>query len=224
MKTTVIIPAAGMGTRMGCQKQLLPINGIPALFRTLEIFSSHEEIDEIILVAPRNISVKHFTKITAIVDGGSDRQASVYEGLKALSAETVNVLIHDGARPLVTPDIIADILSYVRRGQAAISGVRSKDTIKITGLDNKIESTPHRDNTWLVQTPQGFPKEVILAAHKKAIEEGFSNATDDGVLVERLGTPVFMVEGDYANIKLTTPQDIKIAEALLHMRDLDEGH
>jgi len=219
MKTAVIIPAAGTGTRMGAVKQLILLDSIPVLARTIEAFEYHDEVNEIILAAPENVAEAiqpyRFKKLTAIVEGGPHRQASVWAGLNALSPDTAGVLIHDGARPLVTQKAISDVLTCVRRGLCAISGVKSKDTIKITGENNIIRHTPNRDNIWLVQTPQGFPYHLIKEAHQKAIADGFVG-TDDAMLVERLGTTVRMVEGDYRNIKLTTPDDIHMAEALLH--------
>ena len=221
MKTAVIIPAAGQSTRMGAAKQLMMLGDKPVLLRTLEIFENHEEIDEIVVVTTGNaaevIKTYDFKKIKAIVEGGSYRQASVWGGLLALSSDIAWVLIHDGARPLVTRQVISDILACVRKGYCAISGVKSKDTIKITDEDNNVIDTPDRAQAWLVQTPQGFPYALIKKAHQRAIEEGFIG-TDDAMLIERLGIPVHMVEGDYCNIKLTTPEDISVAEALLHMR------
>ena len=222
MKTAVIIPAAGMGTRMGAVKQLLILKDRPVLSHTLAAFEEHEEINEIILVAPaesmEEIQIKAifpygFKKISAVVQGGLHRQESVWAGLNHLSQDVAWILIHDGARPLVTKQVISDVLAYVRKGVAAVSGVKSKDTIKLTE-DDIVKDTPARDYAWLVQTPQGFPHNLIKEAHIKALAEGFIG-TDDAMLVERLNVPVYMVEGDYRNIKLTTREDVKIAEALI---------
>ena len=223
MKSAVIIPAAGLSTRMGAAKQLMTLGDKPVLFRTLEIFENHEEIDEIVVVTSQDVAefIKThkfaFKKIKAVVEGGTYRQASVWAGLLALNSDVDWVLIHDGARPLVTRQAISDILACVRKGHCAVSGVKSKDTIKIADDGNLVVGTPDRDQAWLVQTPQGFPHALIKKAHQEAMEEGFIG-TDDAVLIERLGIPVHMVEGDYCNIKLTTPGDISIAEALLHMK------
>ena len=219
MKTSIIIPAAGTGSRMGSQKQLLLLAGVPVLYHTIAAFENHEEADEIIVVAPNDMAKAildfKFKKIKNIVEGGCNRQASVWAGIKALSPDTAWVLIHDGARPLVSGKAISDVLAMVRSGFCAISGVKSKDTIKITGEDDVIEDTPVRERAWLVQTPQGFPYHLIKKAHLQAIADGFEG-TDDAILAERMGIPVYMVEGDYSNIKLTTPEDLRVAEALIH--------
>ena len=218
MKTTVIIPAAGTGSRMGCRKCMLLLDGIPVLYRTISAFDNHDEIDEMVIVASKDefdvISDYKFKKPYKITIGGCDRQSSVRAGIDALCCDVTNVLIHDAARPLVTNKIISDTLAVVMQGHCAVSGVKTKDTVKVTDEKNKVQDTPARDNIWIVQTPQGFPHHIIKEAHKQAYETGF-NGTDDAVLVERLGLPVCMVDGDYSNIKLTTPDDMIIAEALI---------
>jgi len=209
MKTAVIIPAAGTGSRMGTEKQLLQLSGKPVLARTIEAFEAHDEIDDIIVVSKHKLT--GYKKVRATIPGGETRQASVREGLKALADDVAWVLIHDGARPLVTQQAISAVLGYVRRGYSAVSGVKAKDTVKITDENNIITATPNREATWLVQTPQGFPREIITEAHKQDFI-----GTDDAMLVERMGVAVRMVEGDYRNIKLTTPEDILLAESFLH--------
>ncbi|MCL2420831.1 MAG: 2-C-methyl-D-erythritol 4-phosphate cytidylyltransferase [Defluviitaleaceae bacterium] len=221
MKTAVVIPAAGMGTRMGAIKQLLMLGSKPVLVHTLEAFENHGEVDEMVVVASQDVAAVilpyGFEKLTAVVEGGLDRQASVWAGLMALSPDVDNVLIHDGARPLVTRQAISDVIACVRQGCCAISGVKTKDTIKIADDGHIVKDTPNREHVWLVQTPQGFPYSIIKKAHQQAIADGFTG-TDDAMLAERLGIPVRMIEGDYCNIKITTPEDMKIAENLLHMR------
>jgi len=219
MKTAAIIPAAGQGSRMGRAKQLILLGGKSVIDRTVEMFDSHAEIDEIIIAASENIHIGDFAKIKRIVPGGGTRQESVRMCLEAVSGDVTHVLIHDGARPLVSSRVISGIIEAISTGGCAVSGVISKDTIKVTGEDNIIESTPPRGKTWLVQTPQGFPLDIIKKAHEAAEADGFTG-TDDAVLAERSGIPVRMVEGDYGNIKLTTPEDILLAEALLHKRTL----
>jgi len=214
MRTAVIIPAAGTSSRMGADKQRLILNGKPVLAHTLATFDSHQGIDEIILVGKDKEIAKGFKKVSTVVEGGSNRQASVWAGLGVLKNDIKRVLIHDGARPLVSHSIISAIL---QRDNCAISGVRSKDTIKIANPDNIVMDTPARENLWLVQTPQGFPYATLVKAHEKAIADGFEG-TDDAVLVERMGIPVEMVEGCYSNIKLTTPEDLLIAEAYIRGR------
>ena len=220
MKTAVIIPAAGTGSRMGVDKQLMPLKGKPVLTYTLAAFDSHDEVDEIIVVAPRNVAdvilPYGFEKVKTVVEGGDNRQASVWAGIQQINSDVTNVLIHDGARPLVTHNAISDVLACVRRGIPAISGVKPKDTIKLADNCNMVKETPNRDKVWIVQTPQGFPAATIIKAHELAITENFLG-TDDAMLVERMGVEIYMVEGDYHNIKLTTPEDRAVAEALLSL-------
>ena len=213
MKIAVIIPAAGLSSRMGTQKQLLMLDGKAVLTRTIEAFENHSNIDEIIVVGPECLAkiVSGFSKVKSLVEGGANRQMSVWQGLCALSEDVDWVLIHDGARPFVSAKVISDILNS---GTCAVSGVKSKDTIKIADVDNVVQSTPNREDLWLVQTPQGFPYHLIKKAHQQAIADGFVG-TDDATLIERMGISVQMVEGDYRNIKLTTPEDILIAEVYI---------
>ena len=221
LKTAVIIPAAGTSSRMGADKQRLLLDGKPVLAHTLEAFNSHEGIDEIILVGKDKEIAKGFSKVSTIVEGGENRQSSVWAGLCALrrrDGDIDRVLVHDGARPLVSHSIISDVLQKMLKSGCAVSGVRSKDTIKITDADNIVMDTPARENMWLVQTPQAFPYSILVEAHKKAIADGFEG-TDDAVLVERMGIPVEMVEACYSNIKLTTAEDLLIAEAYIKQRN-----
>ena len=228
MKTAVIIPAAGSGTRMGQPKQLILLCGKPILTHALSTFVYHTDIDEIILVAPDEVSETAINfisreenetnqllkKIKTVTESGENRQESVYNGLSTVSSDIKYVLIHDGARPIVNKKIVSDIISLIKKGHCAISGIKSKDTVKITNETNIVINTPIRENTWLVQTPQGFPVEVIRNAHVKAKDDGFVG-TDDAMLVERMGIPVMMVQGDYKNIKITTPDDLHVAEMFL---------
>lgn len=211
MKTAVIIPAAGLGSRMGAQKQLILLGDKPVLAHTLEAFDSHPSIDEIIVVGPKSLAdiANSFSKVKSLVEGGANRQESVWNGIKTLSNNVDWVLVHDGARPFVSEKVISDVI-----GKCAISGVKSKDTIKITNDSNIVQNTPDRENLWLVQTPQSFPRHIIEKAHQQAIVDGFVG-TDDASLVERIEIPVQMIEGDYRNIKLTTPEDILIAEVYI---------
>ncbi|MCL1999294.1 MAG: 2-C-methyl-D-erythritol 4-phosphate cytidylyltransferase [Turicibacter sp.] len=217
MKTAVIIPAAGDGSRMGQPKQLLPINGVPMLVRTISAFETHTDIDEILIATSDAIKSEllgyKFTKIRAIMQGGADRQSSVRIALNYLSPEVKVVLVHDGARPLVSAKAISNVLELAKKGKSVISGVKSVDTVKIAENSDKIAQTPDRAKTWLAHTPQGFPADIIKKAHEQAYETGFTG-TDCAMLVERLGIPVYMVEGDHFNIKITVPSDIDIADAL----------
>ena len=225
-----IIVAGGVGTRMNTpiKKQLMMLCGKPVLTHTLLAFERHSEIDGIILVVPGGatgeissaaVAPYCFGKIWATVEGGANRQGSVLAGLKALETlpflQMVDwVLVHDGVRPLVTSKAISDVIACVRQGGCAISGVRTKDTIKVTDENNLVRETSPRECTWVVQTPQAFPYRLLIKAHEQALRDGFTG-TDDSVLAERLNAQVQMVEGDYSNIKLTTPEDMLIAEALM---------
>jgi 2-C-methyl-D-erythritol 4-phosphate cytidylyltransferase len=224
-RVSAIIAAAGKSTRMnaGIGKQYMMLAGKPVLAHTIEAFEKIKLISEIIVVIGREddssfedyiLSRFKFSKISAVVHGGSDRQASVYNGMQAVSEESAVVCIHDGARPLVTPEIILNTITAAYETGAACTGVPVKDTIKKTGSDDIIEKTLDRSRLWSIQTPQTFKKEIIEKAHEIAAEEGFSG-TDDSVLVERLGYPVRMIMGSYKNIKITTPEDLIFAESVL---------
>ncbi len=228
MNTTVLVPAAGMGRRMGASinKQYLQLGGRPVLAHTLELFERHPAIRSIYPIIPAD-EIEFFkekilpdcglTKLGEIVPGGQERQDSVRNGLQQLQVSGIKpdsvVLVHDGVRPLFNPGLIANLIdTAVLRGGAVI-GVPVKDTIKEIE-DELIVGTPQRSRLWQVQTPQAFRFELLFSAYQKAAADDFSG-TDDASLVERLGARVVMVEGDYRNIKITTPEDLIVAEALL---------
>lgn len=223
-KATALIMAAGKGTRMNADinKQYMEIAGIPVLARTLGAFQKCDEIDAIVIVinedelnlCKNNIVERYnFTKVKALVSGGSERQNSVYKGLCSLEDKDGLVLIHDGARPFVSQQNIIDCISAIKTYGACGVGVRLKDTLKISDRDGFVAQTPDRSNLWSIQTPQGFYIPIILAAHEKAIQDDFLG-TDDMMLVERQGIPVKIVEGSYQNIKITTPDDLIIGESI----------
>jgi len=222
---SAIIAAAGKSTRMntGVSKQYMMAAGKPVLAHTIEAFEKTKVISEIIVVISKEddsvfndyiLSRYKYSKLSAVVYGGSDRQASVYNGLQAVSGKSSVVCVHDGARPLVTPDIIIDTISAAYEKGAACAGVPVKDTIKKVGASGIVEKTLDRSKLWSIQTPQAFRKEILEKAHETAAKEGYSG-TDDSVLAERLGYPVHMIMGSYRNIKITTPEDLIFAEALL---------
>ncbi len=219
-----LIVAAGKGTRMGSKisKQFLQINGKPILYYAIKSFAECDKIDSIALVlAEENIEyVKaeiiekyRFDKVKVIAVGGKERQQSVLNGLKALNNCGI-VLIHDGARPFVGKDIIENGIAYAEKYGAVACGVRPKDTIKVMDKEGFSISTPNRDTLIAVQTPQCFNYDLILACHQKADLEGFK-ATDDTMVAEHYGHKVFLYEGDYKNIKITTPEDMLIGEEIL---------
>ncbi|NLK21856.1 MAG: 2-C-methyl-D-erythritol 4-phosphate cytidylyltransferase [Epulopiscium sp.] len=223
--TSVIIPAAGQGKRMGTKisKQYLMIGNKPIIVHTIDRFDQSKLIDEIIVVISKEdldyfkdvILLQYdFNKKIKLVVGGRERQESVYNGLKNISNETDIILIHDGARPFVSEEEIKKSIEGARKYGACAIGVKVKDTIKVSDEDGYIEATPKRNKLWAIQTPQGFKKDIITKAHNKAKEDTFLG-TDDGILVERLGNKVKIIEGKYENIKITTASDLIIGESIL---------
>ncbi len=222
--TSVIIPAAGMGRRMNApvSKQYLQLNGKPILAHTLDAFEKCPLIDEIILVInpeeqqlcrEQVIEAYPYTKIK-VVAGGDTRQQSVYAGLKAVNPLTWIVLIHDGARPLIRQSVIRKSIEETLKHRATVVGVPAKNTIKVINEDGFVEATPDRNYLVEIQTPQTFDYDLIKEAHQKALAAGVVG-TDDAFLVEWLKIPVKIVVGDYTNIKITTPEDLTIAEAII---------
>lgn len=223
MKITAVIVAGGKGTRMGADKNklLLKIGDKEILYYTLNAFERNKKIDDIILVAAKNdikdcerIISGAVTKVKRIIEGGETRRQSVMNGLMAADGDIV--LIHDGARALVTDsEINASIEACIRYGAAA-AGVKCKDTLKV-GRGGFIDGTLDRETTYLIQTPQTFRLDEILALHKRAADEDF-NAADDCMIAERYGVKVRISEGSYDNIKITTPEDMITAEKILERR------
>lgn len=206
----------------GMNKQYLMLAGMPVLAHTISAFEKAEIISDIIIVIQKEdhrlfeerILPFGFRKLSDVIDGGGDRQASVYQGLLKVRPDTDIITVHDGARPLITPDIIEQSSMIAMEKGAACVGVPVKDTIKKVSPEKIVEDTPERSSLWAIQTPQAFKRETLMEAHNKALAEGF-RGTDDSVLVERIGVPVHMVMGNYTNIKITTREDIVYAEALL---------
>ena len=221
---TVIFPAAGVGRRMGAgkNKALLDLCGKPVLVRTLLRFSECDKVDDFIVAVgaeevgevSRMLEKTQGLKPFRVVAGGAERQYSVQNALAALSPDTEIVLVHDAARPLVTVKTIEAVVAEAWRSGAGIAAVRAKNTIKIVRGDGVVESTPDRARLWEVQTPQGFRRDVLEEAYRRAEQEDYLG-TDDAALVERLGLTVRVVEGDDRNIKLTTPEDLWTAEMFL---------
>ncbi|MBC7962150.1 MAG: 2-C-methyl-D-erythritol 4-phosphate cytidylyltransferase [Steroidobacteraceae bacterium] len=226
-KSIALIPAAGMGKRMGASvnKQYLQLNGLPIVARTISAFEHSPLIYAIYLVIPADeipycqehiVTACGFKKIAAIVPGGRERQNSVMNGLNAMRnclTDDDVVLIHDGVRPLVTENMLRESIAVARTHDGALVAVPTKDTIKIVA-DGIVVDTPPRETLWQAQTPQSFRFGVIHAAHLSAEKDGFVG-TDDSSLVERNGGKICIVPGDYRNIKITTPEDLILAEAFL---------
>lgn len=227
-KVSAIIVAAGKGKRMerNYNKQYIHLEGKPILAHTLKQFENHEKVDEIVIVVGQGevefcretIAEKfNFSKVRTIVEGGAERYHSVHNGIKAVSEECEVVLIHDGARPFVTGEIINESIASANTYGCSIVGMPVKDTIKIINEEGFVKETPKREDLWLVQTPQAFKKELILQAHQKREKENRS-VTDDAMLVEALGLKVKMIKGSYENIKITTPEDLEIGQGILKRR------
>ena len=225
MKTTAIVLAAGSGKRMNSKvhKQYLLLKEKPILYYSLKAFED-SVIDDIILVVGageidfcRNDIVEKYgiQKVRAVVEGGKERYHSVYEGLKA-AGETDYVLIHDGARPFVSQAIIERTLSAVCEYKACVVGMPVKDTIKIIDEHGYAKETPARSHVWMVQTPQAFSYPLIFDAYSRMLMQEDSGITDDAMVVERMTDyKVKLIEGSYQNIKITTPEDLDIAEVYL---------
>lgn len=225
-KAAVIIPAAGRGHRMGQgakPKQYLPLFGKPIIRWTLEACAAAHSVTQLVLVvAPEDVEACRswvagaVDKPVHVVAGGDERQESVSRGLAAVPAHVPLVAVHDGVRPLVQPALMDRVVAAAARHGAATAGVPLKDTIKQV-QDGWVQATPDRATLRAVQTPQAFRRELLLKAHVAARAAGWQ-ATDDAALVERLGHPVAIVDGAYDNLKITTAEDLLLAETLLRAR------
>lgn len=225
-KIFALIPAAGMGKRMGAasNKQYLLLDGVPILAHTLRVFEEAPFIAGIYLVSPEQeipfcqsevVRRYGFSKVRAVVPGGAERQHSVQNGLQAMEGIKQDdlVLIHDGVRPFVTAQTLEQAAASADEFGGAVVAVPVKDTVKVA-RDGIITGTPPREQLWLAQTPQAFRYGLITSAHALAAAEGFLG-TDDASLMERQGFELRIVPGDYRNIKITTPEDLVLAEAFL---------
>ena len=220
---SAIVLAGGRGKRMNYHKskQFIEIKGKPVLVYTLEKFIYNKSIDEVILVlqedevdyCKKEVLQKYSLKVDRIVIGGKERQDSVFNALEAMEKANI-VLIHDGARPFISEKIIEEGIKYANIYGAAAPGVTPKDTIKIKNEDNISVDTPDRNTLVAVQTPQCFKYDEIYQCHRKIKEEN-AIVTDDTSVVERYGHKVYLYEGDYTNIKITTPEDLILAERLI---------
>ena len=233
-RCVAIVLSAGQGKRMGTsiQKQYIELCGKPIICYCLEAFEKSEIIDDVIMVAGAGqedyvteeiVNKYHFGKVRAVIPGGKERYDSVWNGLKAIrdgmageEAKEGYVYIHDGARPFVDEQIIKRGYACVKANRACVAGVPSKDTVKIVDENQFAVNTPVRKYVWIVQTPQVFETELITQAYKSLMEHDRGNVTDDAMVAELFtGAKVKLVEGSYRNIKVTTPEDICVAEAFL---------
>ena len=221
---TAVFPAAGASRRMGgdTNKNFLKLMGEPILIRTLKTFSKVERVNFLIVVVSAHeietveqlLSATPELKPWRVTVGGSERQYSIANGLKLLPDDAQIVLVHDAARPLVTVQTIDNVIDAAELFGGAIAAVPAKDTIKVIDTDNFVRYTPPRKDLAVVQTPQGFRREILLRAYERAADENFLG-TDDSSLVERLGVRIKIIDGGYHNIKVTTPEDIHVAETFL---------
>lgn len=218
-----IIAAAGRGSRMQAEvnKIFLEFGGMPVLAHTLLAFERHPAVHELIIVTAecdllgcRDVAEEFsIGKLKTITRGGAQRQDSVRNALREVSPQADVVLIHDAARPLVTADAIQRVIDGVADCGAAAAGVRCKNTLKRADDNGMIIETPDRSHMYEIQTPQGFTYDLICRAHRQAEADGVCG-TDDCYLAERLGAPVQITDGSYGNIKITTPEDLPLAEQL----------
>ncbi|MFA5831996.1 MAG: 2-C-methyl-D-erythritol 4-phosphate cytidylyltransferase [Bacteroidota bacterium] len=224
MFTSVIIPAAGFGERMGATigKQFLMLNDKPILVHTLERFQLCDAVHEIVVATQKSafpiieeIKVKYaLSKLVSPVEGGERRQDSVAKALQCINAKTEIVIVHDAVRPFVHLKEITQSIETAKYFGASIVAVRAKDTMKQASTDGRVEKTLNRSSLWSVQTPQTFQRKILLDAYDAAKKNDLI-ATDDSFMVEQIGISPIIVEGSYENIKITTPDDLLLAELLL---------
>ncbi|MCI8417348.1 MAG: 2-C-methyl-D-erythritol 4-phosphate cytidylyltransferase [Lachnospiraceae bacterium] len=233
-RCTAIVLAAGQGKRMGTdvRKQFLELGGKPVLYYSLEAFQNSPRIDDIILVTEEEqilycqeeiVKKYGFSKVDAITTGGAERYLSVWHGLQAMEGDDMAVpnregyvFIHDGARPFVNEEILERAYQAVEQHQACVVGMPVKDTIKIADQEGFAASTPERRLVWMIQTPQAFSVPLIKEAYARLLASGCRDVTDDAMVVEAMTSHrVKLVEGAYTNMKLTTPEDLKLAQILL---------
>lgn len=226
MNYTVVLPAAGSGKRMGAayNKLFLKLNGKPILAHTLEVFQLDPWCEEIVLAIKEQerqdienlITQYQLTKVTKLVQGGDERQHSVYAALRAASGAEI-VLVHDAARPFILQETIHALVEKATASGGAIAAVKAKDTMKRV-VEGQVQETIDRETLWSVQTPQAFQYELLMKAARQADEQGFLG-TDEAMLAELAGIPVYVVESSYDNQKMTTPEDLVLGEGILKRRE-----
>lgn len=222
-RVAAVLPAAGAGRRLGgTRKPYLELMGRPLLAHALAPFLKRADVEWVVVALPAEDAVSPPPWIAALdprvrlVAGGEERGDSVWAALGALPAAAEVVVVHDAARPLLPEDVLERTIAAARAGDGAIAALPAADTVKeVEG--GRVVATPERGRLWLAQTPQAFPREVLLEAYRRARREGI-RATDDASLVERLGHPVVVVEGSAENLKVTRPADVRMAESLLASR------
>lgn len=227
-KVVAVVPAGGTGKRMGAgtPKQFLMLDGVPMMLHALRVLERAPGVTEVVLVVPKEerdralsevVERYGLKKVLKVVPGGATRQESVQHGLNEVDDDVEIVVVHDAVRPFITEDRIERSIEAARKHGGAIVAVPMKDTPKQAGPDRLIQRTLDRTDLWLAQTPQTFRRALVVEAYRKAAL-AHVHATDDAALVERLGHKVAIVEGSWENIKITTPEDMILAEAILAAR------
>lgn len=226
MYVTAIVLAAGEGRRIGGEipKTFLPIAGRPLVLRTLDRMFEAHAVENVVLVIAANEIERCQSMLRAdaalrdrpwlLQIGGLTRQQSAKRGLEKIGSDTDIVIIHDGARPFVSAGLINRCVEGAADKGAVVAGLPAHDTIKVVSQDQRIQSTPERSSLWEIQTPQVFHRELIVAAHERAEKDGVQ-VTDDAMVVERMGTPVYVIEGERTNFKITVREDVWLAETLI---------
>jgi 2-C-methyl-D-erythritol 4-phosphate cytidylyltransferase len=227
MNVAVVVPAAGSGRRMGeggIPKAFIDLAGAPMLLHTLRPFLADPRVTTIVIALraedlnPPPAWLHGMDPRVQLVAGGTERMDSVRLALQRVPEDVDVVLVHDGARPLVTPEVIARAIDAAARGHSAVAGVPVTDTIQVVDEEGRITHTPDRRSLWHAQTPQAFPRAVLVEAYRRAALDP-ATATDDATLVARMGAPVYIIEGDRANMKVTTAEDLAAVEARLRSRE-----
>ncbi|HHS14398.1 MAG TPA: 2-C-methyl-D-erythritol 4-phosphate cytidylyltransferase [bacterium] len=223
MKVTVIIPAAGSGRRMGGKvaKPFLNLQGKPVLIHVLSVFQACSAVHELIVAASKDVQNGlepilndcGICRPVRMVPGGVERQDSVRNAVRCISSDSEAVLVHDGVRPLVSRDLINRVIAALESHSAVVPALPVRDTLKRV-WEGRVMETVSRAGLWQAQTPQGFRRELLAEAHEKALEDRVYG-TDDASLVERLGISVHVLEGEVKNIKITTPEDYRLAQVLM---------
>jgi len=225
----VLLPAAGSGKRMGANqnKLFLELRNTPILIHTLRVFEKDSNCEQIVLAVKREekefieqlLNEYGISKVGAIVEGGDERQQSVYAALKAVTSKGM-ILVHDAARPFIHQEVIQLLVETANSTGAAVAAVRAKDTMK-KAENGIIQETVNRESLWIIQTPQAFQYDLLEKAERLAEAENFLG-TDEAMLVERLGEPVHIVESTYDNVKMTTKEDLLYGEAIVNKREQEE--
>ena len=221
-RAVAVVPAGGIGARMGSRrpKQYLSLAGLPLLVHTLRTLRTCHGLEGVVLAVPadriaatRSLLARHRIAVLDVVVGGLSRQESVWRGLQKVPVGPQWIVVHDGVRPFISAGLVECLLAAARRWGAATCGLPVRETVKRVTA-GMVQSTVDREGLWLVQTPQAFNRDLLWEAHEKARRDGFPG-TDDAVLVERLGAQVAMVAGLPHNMKITTPEDLRIARLWL---------